>query len=49
MRCAIDAIPHDWANRRDRWEYGHAIHAALVTAALAAHVTSVLSSVTATG
>ena len=35
--------------RRDRWEYGHAIRAGLVTAALGALVTSVPSSVKATG
>ena len=36
LRWRLDAIPADWAKRRDRWEYGHAIRAALVTTALAA-------------
>jgi hypothetical protein len=36
MRWPLDAIPQDWASRRDRWEYGHAVRAGLVTAALAA-------------
>jgi hypothetical protein len=36
MRWPLDAIPQDWTNRRDRWEYGHAVRAGLVTAALGA-------------
>src|SRR5262245_58396034 len=36
MRWPLDAIRQDWTNRRDRWEYGHAVRAGLVTAALAA-------------
>ena len=49
MRWPLDAMPRDWETRRDRWEYGHAIRAGLVTAALGALVTSVPSSVKATG
>jgi hypothetical protein len=33
-RWPLDAIPQDWTTRRDRWEYGHAVRAGLVTAAL---------------
>lgn len=40
MRWSLDAIPHDWERRRDRWEYGHAIRAGLVAAALGALVMS---------
>jgi anthrone oxygenase-like protein len=40
MRWPLEAIPDDWTRQRDRWEYGHAIRAALVTAALAALVMS---------
>jgi hypothetical protein len=36
MRWSLDEIPQDWTNRRDRWEYGHAVRAGLVTAALGA-------------
>jgi Domain of unknown function (DUF1772) len=39
-RWPLDAIPPDWTKQRDRWEYGHAIRAGLVTAALGALVTS---------
>src|SRR5262245_48229726 len=39
-RWALDDIPRDWTRRRDRWEYGHAIRAGLVTTALAALVMS---------
>jgi hypothetical protein len=49
MRWPLDAIPHGWENRRDRWEYGHAIRAGLVTAALGALVASVQSPVKSTG
>jgi hypothetical protein len=42
MRWPLDAIPQDWANWRNRWEYGHAVRAGLVTAALAALTWSVL-------
>lgn len=45
MRWPPDAIPHAWENRRNRWEYGHAIRAGLVTAALGALVTSMASPV----
>ena len=36
----LDAIPSDWKTARDRWEYGHAARACLLTAALAALVWS---------
>ena len=36
----LDAIPYDWAKARDRWEYGHAARACLLTGALAAQVWS---------
>jgi len=36
MRWPLDAIPRDWTSRRDRWEYGHAVRAALAVAALGA-------------
>jgi hypothetical protein len=35
-RWRLDAVPTDWQTRRDRWEYGHAIRAGLVTGALGA-------------
>lgn len=38
----LDAIPPDWTSLRDRWEYGHAVRAVLVTSAMAALVASVL-------
>jgi hypothetical protein len=34
MRWPLDAIPRHWAKWRDRWEYGHAVRAGLVTVAL---------------
>jgi hypothetical protein len=43
MRWPLDAIPQEWANRRDRWEYGHAVRAGLVTAALGALTWSLLT------
>jgi hypothetical protein len=36
----LDAIPGDWTAARDRWEYGHAVRACLLTGALAALVWS---------
>jgi hypothetical protein len=36
VQWRLDAIPEDWTDRRDRWEYGHAVRAGLVTAALGA-------------
>jgi Domain of unknown function (DUF1772) len=36
LRWPLDAIPQDWTNWRDRWEYGHAVRAGLATAALGA-------------
>lgn len=42
LRWPLDAIPPDWTKWRDRWEYGHAVRAGLVTAALGALTWSVL-------
>jgi len=42
MQWRLEAIPRDWANWRNRWEYGHAIRAGLVTAALAVLTWSVV-------
>jgi hypothetical protein len=49
MRWSLDTIPYDWENRRKRWEYGHAIRAGLVTAALGALVTTMKSPVKSIG
>lgn len=38
----LDEIPDDWARKRDRWEFGHAVRAGLVTAALGALTWSVI-------
>jgi len=38
VRWPLDAIPGDWTMARDRWEYGHAARACLLTGALAALV-----------
>ena len=46
MRWPLDAIPRDWATLRDRWEYGHAVRAGLVTAALGALTWSLLQDAT---
>jgi len=43
MRWPLDAIPRDWATWRNRWEYGHAVRAGLVTAGLGALTWAVLS------
>jgi hypothetical protein len=43
LRWPLDAIPGDWAAWRDRWEYGHAARAGLVTFALAALTWSFLT------
>jgi hypothetical protein len=40
LRWRLDAIPSDWSMLRDRWEYGHAARACLLTGALAALVWS---------
>jgi hypothetical protein len=40
VRWPLDSIPRDWTKQRDRWEYGHAIRAGLVTAALGALIMS---------
>jgi hypothetical protein len=42
VQWSLDAIPKDWANWRNRWEYGHAVRAGLVTTALGALTWSVL-------
>ena len=42
-RWPLDEIPRDWKKRRNRWEYGHAIRAGLVTVALGALVASMTS------
>jgi hypothetical protein len=44
MNWPLDAIPDDWASERDRWEYGHAVRAGLVTVALAALTWSLIDS-----
>ncbi len=38
----LDAIPPDWKAWRNRWEYGHAVRAGLVTAGLAALIWALL-------
>jgi Domain of unknown function (DUF1772) len=43
VRWPLDAIPEDWKAQRDRWEYGHAVRAGLVTAALGALTLSNMS------
>ena len=40
IRWPLDAIPENWTTARDRWEYGHAARACLLTGALAALVWS---------
>jgi hypothetical protein len=35
VRWPLQAIPDNWAASRDRWEYGHAVRACLLTAAFA--------------
>lgn len=42
MRWPLDAVPRNWASWRNRWEYGHAVRAGLVTTALGALTWSVL-------
>lgn len=42
VKWPLDAIPADWANQRNRWEYGHAARAGLVTVALGALMWSIL-------
>lgn len=39
----IATIPADWAGARNRWEYGHAVGAALAIAALAALIAASLA------
>jgi hypothetical protein len=46
MRWPLDAIPRDWANWRNRWEYGHAVRAGLATTALGALTWSLLQDAT---
>ncbi len=43
VKWPLDAIPDDWSTARDRWEYGHAVRAGLVTFALASLIASVLA------
>jgi hypothetical protein len=43
IQWPLDAIPPDWTTARDRWEYGHATRAVLVTSGLAALVVSALA------
>jgi hypothetical protein len=40
VRWPLDAIPANWTTARDRWEYGHAARACLLTGALGALVWS---------
>jgi hypothetical protein len=40
VRWPLDAIPRNWEAARDRWEFGHATRAFLLTGALAALVWS---------
>jgi len=42
MRWPLEAIPRNWMRWRDRWEYGHAVRAGLVTIALGALTWSIL-------
>lgn len=43
MKWPLESIPADWAAARDRWEYGHAVRAGLVTAGFATLIASVLA------
>jgi hypothetical protein len=43
IKWPLDAIPPDWTTARDRWEYGHAVRAALVTSAFTALLASVVA------
>ena len=45
MRWPLWAILQDWTRRRGRWEYGRAVRAGLVIAALGALVASIQPSV----
>jgi hypothetical protein len=42
LRWPLDAIAPDWTMWRDRWEYGHAVRAGLLTVALGALTWSLL-------
>ena len=42
---SLNAIPSDWADWRNQWEYTHALRAALLTGALGALVWSALQEV----
>ena len=42
VRWPLEDIPQDWRRWRDRWEYGHAVRAGLITAAFAALTLGVL-------
>jgi hypothetical protein len=43
MKWPLESIPPDWAAARDRWEYGHAVRAGLVTAGFATLIASLLA------
>jgi hypothetical protein len=43
IKWPLDAIPPDWMTYRDRWEYGHATRAFLITSSLAALIASLLA------
>jgi hypothetical protein len=43
VRWPLEVIPQDWRRWRDRWEYGHAVRAGLITAAFAALTIGVLN------
>jgi hypothetical protein len=43
VKWPLDSIPPDWMAYRDRWEYGHATRAFLITSALATLIASLLA------
>jgi hypothetical protein len=43
VQWPLDRIPDRWKKWRDRWEYGHAVRAGLVTLALGLLTWSLLS------
>jgi hypothetical protein len=47
-RWPLDAIPQRWTVARNRWEYGHAVRAVLITGALAALTRAALEAPSAT-
>jgi hypothetical protein len=42
----LPSLPTDWTQARDRWEYGHATHAAVFAIGLVASILAVLSDTT---